>query len=101
MKQPRIQAALVVAASALITSTIAWTCPIEPEAVKTAPFGGALVAIEIAFAFPPSGRDASAVLSREPGSTVPPLPTDGATPPSALVHPAMFFDFDFAAARQK
>jgi hypothetical protein len=96
MKQPRTQAALIVAGS-LIASTVAWTCPIEPEtAAKAATFSDALVAIEIAFPLHPSSRDASAALPTEPAA---PLTIDGAASPSVVAHPATFFDFDFAARR--
>jgi hypothetical protein len=100
MKQPRILAALVVAASASIASTIAWTSPIEPEAAsRAAVLGNALVAIEIALPLQPSSRDASAALPQTQASAAPPLPLDGATSSPALIHPAMFLDFDFTAAR--
>jgi hypothetical protein len=98
MKLLRMQAAPAVAASALIASTIAWTCPIEPEAASRATVhGNALVVIEIALPLQPSSRDAGAALPQ--ASASPPLPLDGAASPSALNHPAMFLDFDFTAAR--
>jgi hypothetical protein len=100
MKLLRMHAAPAVAASALIASTIAWTCPIEPEAASRATVhGNALVVIEIALPLQPSSRDAGAALPQTQASASPPLPLDGAASPSALNHPAMFLDFDFTAAR--
>jgi len=100
MKQPRAYAALVVAGFVLITSTVAWTCPMEPDAAaKAATSSDTLLTIQIAFPLQPSSRDASAALPREPASAAAPLTMDGATAPFMLAHPATFFDFDFAARR--
>lgn len=102
MKWLRIHAALIVVASGLIASSMARTCPIGPEAtLKLAALGSALVSIEMIFPLHPSNGDESAVLARQFASTAPPLALDDAVLPSARMHPAIFFDFDFAAAQDR
>ena len=99
MKQPRIHAALIVVASGLIASSMARTCPVESEAaVKLAALGGAFVAIEVAFPLHLASRDAGTLTPEQPAGT--PLALDGDAQ-SALIHPAIFADFDFAAAQDR
>jgi hypothetical protein len=101
MKQPRIRAALVVVGPALIVSTLAWACPMEPDAAaRTAASGDALLTIQVAFPLhQPSGADANAMLPRQPTGAAIPLVMDSAAALSPLAHPATFLDFDFAARR--
>ena len=94
-----MQMALIVVALGLIAGTVVRAGPIEPETASKVPtVGNALVAVNHQIEMQVRCFPRTAVFSQDAASAVPPVVAAAASP-STPVHRAMFFDFDFTAAR--